>query len=102
MVQVEVQVSQRRFDVAREHLKVLERFKSVVEALFWGNVQKFARLGKKVAVVFQVQPQQAVAFQRVGAWRKDLGPNGSAVAVRKKEPVGTAVNRIGVFIACVE
>jgi hypothetical protein len=97
-----MQVGQGRLDVARQHLKVAKGLKAIVKALFGGYVQQFGRTAKEVRETLQVEPKKAMALEAVGSGRKNLRPNGSAIAVGKKSAVGFAVNGVGVLSAPIE
>ena len=98
-VQVEMQVGQGLFDVARQHLEVAKGLKARMKALLGRYVQQIGRTTKEVRKTLQVEPKKTMALEAVGSGSKNLRPNGSAVTVRQKPAVGFAVNGVGVLIA---
>lgn len=100
LVQVEVEVGQGRFDVAGEDGQIFLAFEPPVEALFGGDVQQVLGPFEEVGKTVEVDPQQAVAFQGVGARSQGVFADLVSIAVRQKRAVRSSVDGVGKAFTC--
>jgi hypothetical protein len=100
VVQVEMEIGQGRFDVSGEYAQVFLAFESTVEALLGSNVQKMLGAFKEVGVSIEVDPEQAVAFQGVGAGCQRVFADLVSVPIGQKSTVRPAVDGVRKAFSC--
>jgi hypothetical protein len=104
LVEVKMQIGDRRNEVCGKVMEVFLRLEAIDEALLWRHVQD-RKLGlcEEFAVVFEIQPHEAVALKSEVVGAKDVVAVGYIRAVRKKFGKGFVADwamNVVAFVKC--
>ena len=59
-----MQIRNRRIQIRRGVIQILQGSETLQERLLWGKMQDLQRRGKKVRLLLQIQPQQTMPLKR--------------------------------------